>query len=308
MTLNINTHILEYILEIKKSGSISKAAQNLFISQPNLSTAIKVLEEQLGFQIFERSTKGIITTKEGALFIKSAENIISELENILNIPSQCASSEPNSISVVCVYSPLLLELFMQFISEINVKLSNNAFKETGLNHAMDDIISKTYHLGFFYDFDCNHHKRIKLAEKYSLEIKMLYPNIQVMAYLRNDHILAGKKEININELKNYPLVTYEDFSYEDWLGTIGIERSSHDILYIFDRGGMKESIIRNNNIGISVGDSFSKKHEKDISQIPIKGISCVLNQYLIKSKNYKLNNIESDFISYIQNKLEFYLK
>lgn len=302
MSLNINTQSFYFVLEVNKCGSISRASQNLFISQPNLSTQIKSLEEILGFQIFQRSAKGITPTVEGALFIKSAEIIVTELENILKVPELCLNSEEQGLSVVCVYSPLLLELFMQYINNGKVKCVNNTFKETGLNHAMQDMISKTYRMGFFYDFEVNHYKRRKLAEKYNLEIKLLHSDIPVMAYVKMGHPLVENKMVHVEELKKYPLITYEDFSYEDWLGAIGIEKSVHNILYIYDRGGMKESIRRNENIGISVGDFFNL--DKDITQIPIMGIKSPLNQYCIKSKDHNLNSTEKGLIAYIKNSLD----
>ena len=55
---------LKYAVEVAKTKSISKAAENLYMGQPNLSRAIKELEESLGIVIFERNTKGITVTPD----------------------------------------------------------------------------------------------------------------------------------------------------------------------------------------------------------------------------------------------------
>lgn len=300
--MNISTQTFQYVLEISKCGSISRAAQNLFLSQPNLSTAIRVLEETLGYQIFQRSPKGIIPTPEGALFIKSAEIIVAELDNIRRIPELCRDSEEQGLSVVCVYAPFILELFMQYINHGTLRCSDNSFKETGLNHALQDMIAKTYRLGFFYDFEINHHKRIQLAEKYHLEIELLHKDIPVMAYVKLGHPLSERHSIDVSELNRYPIITYEDFAYEDWLGAIGIEKGPHNILYIYDRGGMKESIRRNDHIGISVGNLL--EHDMDILQIPISGMRSPLNQYTVRSKEYRLNSTERGLIAHIKTSLK----
>ena len=65
----MNTLHLKYALEIEKSGSISQAAQNLFMAQPNLSKAIKDLENELGYVIFKRTSSGVIATEKGAEFL-----------------------------------------------------------------------------------------------------------------------------------------------------------------------------------------------------------------------------------------------
>ena len=78
------TH-LKYAVEVDKTGSISKAAENLFMSQPNLSKAIKELENELGFSVFTRTSKGIITTTKGSEFISRAHAIlvqVSEMERL----------------------------------------------------------------------------------------------------------------------------------------------------------------------------------------------------------------------------------
>lgn len=57
---------LQYVLEIARCGSASRAAKNLFLSQPNLSSAIKNLEQELGFPIFERTSAGMKLTPAGS--------------------------------------------------------------------------------------------------------------------------------------------------------------------------------------------------------------------------------------------------
>ena len=56
---------LIYTIEVDNAGSISKAAENLYMAQPNLSNALKELEQEIGITIFKRIPRGIETTKEG---------------------------------------------------------------------------------------------------------------------------------------------------------------------------------------------------------------------------------------------------
>ena len=73
---------LKYAVEISKTKSISRAAQNLYMGQPNLSRAIKELEESLGITIFRRTSKGITVTPEGEEFLQYAKPIISQVDAI----------------------------------------------------------------------------------------------------------------------------------------------------------------------------------------------------------------------------------
>ena len=61
----MNVMHLRYAVEISKTKSINKAAENLFMSQPNLSRAIKELESSIGIDIFKRTSKGMTVTPKG---------------------------------------------------------------------------------------------------------------------------------------------------------------------------------------------------------------------------------------------------
>lgn len=76
----MNITELKYIIETAAAGSISAAAKNLYAAQPNISKAIKSLEEEYGIQIFQRSAKGMTPTREGQEFIRQAQHIVQELD------------------------------------------------------------------------------------------------------------------------------------------------------------------------------------------------------------------------------------
>ena len=73
---------LKYAVEIAKTKSISRAAENLYMGQPNLSRAIKELEDNLNITIFNRNSKGITITPEGEEFLQYARRIISQVEEV----------------------------------------------------------------------------------------------------------------------------------------------------------------------------------------------------------------------------------
>ena len=76
----MNLTYLKYALEVEKTGSITKAAQHLFMGQPNLSKAIKELEESIGITVFERTSKGVLVTQEGKTFLSQAHHIIEQID------------------------------------------------------------------------------------------------------------------------------------------------------------------------------------------------------------------------------------
>lgn len=65
--------------EVERTGSVTKAAVNLFMGQPNLSKAIKEVENEIGITVFRRSAKGVYPTPEGAKFLARARAVLEEM-------------------------------------------------------------------------------------------------------------------------------------------------------------------------------------------------------------------------------------
>ena len=81
----MNTLHLKYAVEVEQTGSISKAAENLYMNQPHLSKTIRELEDSLGIVIFKRTPKGVIPTKKGTEFLIYAKKILAQLKEMESI-------------------------------------------------------------------------------------------------------------------------------------------------------------------------------------------------------------------------------
>ena len=79
----MNLWALEYIIEVAKTGSVSKASQKLYLSQPHLSNTIKAMEAELGVKLFVRSTRGMCLTDEGRDFVQRAQAILDDPRMVL---------------------------------------------------------------------------------------------------------------------------------------------------------------------------------------------------------------------------------
>lgn len=111
---------LKYIVEVANAGSISKAANNLFMNQPHLSKIIKDIEENMNIIIFERTSKGVVVTKKGAEFIEQAKNIIIQVEQL---ESKYSNHDDKSIHLdLCIpRGSYFIDVFIDYLSMINVK-------------------------------------------------------------------------------------------------------------------------------------------------------------------------------------------
>lgn len=112
----MNFNHLEYAVAVAKAGSIRKASQNLYMSQPYLSSMIKGLEEELGYRIFNRTASGITLTREGEEFIRSAKMILLELKKIREINKD---KEERQLNISCYYATYIMGKFLKFHNASN---------------------------------------------------------------------------------------------------------------------------------------------------------------------------------------------
>ncbi|MER2143414.1 MAG: LysR family transcriptional regulator, partial [Eubacteriales bacterium] len=74
---------LNYIITISEIGSINRAAEKLYVSQPSLTSAIKELEKELGIVLFNRTARGVTLTAEGVNFLPYARQVYGQYLNLL---------------------------------------------------------------------------------------------------------------------------------------------------------------------------------------------------------------------------------
>ena len=137
---------MKYAVEVARVGSLSQAAQNLILAQPNLSRSIKELEAEIGIKIFERSTKGMLLTPEGEEFIGYAKEILNHIDHIDRIyKTGIAKKQKFSISVprACYIS----EAFAEFTKSISDEHSEIFYMETNSQRTISNILNSDYKLG-----------------------------------------------------------------------------------------------------------------------------------------------------------------
>ena len=78
----MNIQYLKYAVEVARIGSISRAAEELYIAQPNLSRAIKELEKDLGITIFDRNSKGMTLTHDGERLVEYGKAILRQINEV----------------------------------------------------------------------------------------------------------------------------------------------------------------------------------------------------------------------------------
>ncbi len=123
----MNTLHLKYALEVEKTGSITRAADNLYMGQPSLSKAIKELEETFGIEIFKRSSKGMVPTREGAEFLQYARKILIQLDKIEHIATD--NNHLNKLKIALPQSSYLFQAAFTFLQNLSIQQNAEDLKE-----------------------------------------------------------------------------------------------------------------------------------------------------------------------------------
>lgn len=138
---------LKYAVEVAKTNSISKAAENLYMGQPNLSRAIKELEESLGIVIFDRTTKGISVTPDGEEFLQYARRIIREVDEIEDLYKN-ARTKKQRFSACVPRASYISFAFAEFAKHIDTNTPCDIFyKETNSMRTIGNVAKEEYNLG-----------------------------------------------------------------------------------------------------------------------------------------------------------------
>lgn len=201
----MNIQQLQIAIAVAEAGSISKAANKLFLSQPNASETMKALEQELGFLIFWRTHTGISLTPKGAKFLEHARIIVHHADQISAINT--ANPTHRLLLGVSSYTPLL-NAFLQLCKKYQ---HENKSEFTCKNIYITEGIHELYQL----DLDLLAmiipaqalDSIYQATGKHNLSMQKIC-DLPLNVNLRRGHPLASAESLDIMELQNYPYVDY----------------------------------------------------------------------------------------------------
>ena len=196
--MNINLEYYKIFYEVAKEQNITKASENLNISQPAISKTIKLLEEKLGGTLFVRTKKGVILTEEGKEFysyinkameyINSAENKFSDLINL-----------ETGVIKIGVNSTLTKEFLLPYLEKLNKSYPKIDIQITNgiSSHLINELKNGLIDIVF-----------LNLNNKdYGNDIDIIKcKKIHDIFIASKKYSKLNDKVISLNELKNYPLI------------------------------------------------------------------------------------------------------
>ena len=204
----MNTQHLQYIIEIERTRSISQAAENLFIGQPNLSRILHDVEQMLGFRIFERSTRGVRPTTRGTIFLQHAKSILRETEAIEALGPKRAVA--NRLRVCIPRSAAMLDLTAQYLAGLpQAEPVDAVIRECHARTALETLASGETEIGVI-------RFRSEYRDYFEEQMTQRGLNFEILSKYRyqillcRDHPLAQKSVLQRSDLADLPEIVHGD--------------------------------------------------------------------------------------------------
>lgn len=210
----MDLNLLKYVIATDKNQSISKAADELYVSQPNISKAIQIVEKEIGFPIFTRTSRGVTTTNEGKAFIKKAIKLVKVFDEFAD---EFANKNISPFSLNVAHQKII------YLEDKFEELSHHFQKDEYLNinlqekdedEIIDLLLKDKIKLGILCinENDLPYFKRLLQLNNINFNVKNTL-KIKVITHASNQ--LGTNNIINKNDLNSYTVIASDknDFYY-----------------------------------------------------------------------------------------------
>lgn len=274
---------LRYLIAIAEYGSINAAAQNLYASQSNLSTAIKDLEQELGITIFTRSNRGVTLTNDGTELLGYARQVIEQAD-MLEERYAPGDARHARLAVSTQHYAFSVQAFMQVADEFAGEEYDFILRECSTGEIIDDVRTFRSELGILYLDDFNR----RVMEKAFTDANVVFAPLfeaRVHVFLSEKHPLAGCEILQLEDLDPFPRYSFEQgttnsFYYSE-------EPFSHlthkKNIRISDRGTLTNLLTHHNGYTLSTGVLSSEMHAGIVS-IPLDAEAIMQVGYIMHAE------------------------
>ncbi len=296
---------LEYLERIVEAGSINEAAKRLFLTQPSLSNAVKELENEMGIQIFQRSSGGISLTAEGREFMMYSKQILDQV-NLMNERYKNGQQRKQSFSVSAQHYAFVVHAFVELIKSVNANEYQFTLRETETQNIFNDLAQFKSELGILYTNGFNQKIMQRLFKENNLVFTPLFvakPHIFVSRY----NPLTSKSSVNLSDLEDYPYLSYEQgevnsfYFSEEILSTLSHKKS----IKVSDRATIFNLMVGLNGYTISSGIISSKLNDDKIVAIPLN-VDDDITMGWLKHRQVELSPLAERYLTMLKEHIKGY--
>lgn len=291
---------LKYALEVERQESITAAAASLFMSQPNLSRAIKELEAELGITIFRRTSKGIVTTPQGEEFLDEAKSILRRVDE-MELKYKKAVPEKQTFNISTPRACYITSAFTGLVSTLSSDREMDLnYKETNSERAIMNIIQGDYDLGIIRYQTAFESYFLQMMREKGLKFQEIW-EFEYVALMDRENPLAKRACLTEKDFADGIEIVHGD-PYVPSLQIAYVRKAEFSDLtdkkiYIYERGTQYDLLndVPSTFMWVSpLPNEVLERHH--VVQRRCEGLSHKYKDVLIYRSDYHLSEIDKRFI------------
>ena len=304
----MNLKHLEYFITVAQMGSINRAAQALFISQPHLGKIIRDLEHSAGVPLFTRSNHGVTLTPEGIEFQRRAQRVMVELGDMFSRPDT-SSLQDVSLSVSMTKYSHIMESFIQTVLQHkDLPAYAHRLQEGDPIDVMEDVYSRRADVGVLHFSQGQRKDMTALFQDRQLVYRPLAHMTPHILISQQHPLLQAGIPVTLEALSGYGFVRYEG-QFEDLTYDLLSQGRQFDpganprTVYIVTRASLLHLLAKTDFYSIGIQDFTMQQSSYQVVSIPIEDCKGLLEFGYILPAGIQLNSIAREFLNDLKQRL-----
>ena len=292
---------MSYILEVDRCGSMNRAAQDLFVSQSALSTAILEVEKELGITVFRRSNRGVVLTEEGRELVAQIAPIVERSGRIARYYSERRAENRVTLSVASQRYPFCAKAFVEYLHLLEEPRIQVSFKEMEMAAVIDEVFRRQSAMGIIFVSDMTEHFIRRILEGRNLEFHQL-ARLRPHVFMRRGHPLSGEASVTPEQLHQYPYAAFTqsdtNLNYAEEV-VVGTAADFNQVVYVSDRATIYSVIAHTNCVSTGSGVLPEGFGDDRLVTVPLTGQHDMRLGY-IKLRSVPLSESGKEFVDILQ--------
>ncbi len=289
---------LRYIVAIVEAGSLSGAAQRVYVSQPCLSKAVADLEDEMGITIFVRTTRGISLTEDGTRFLAYARQVLEQAD-LLTKQFKHSETVRRVFAISAQHYAFVVNAFVALVKEYGQDRYEFSLRESRTYDIIEDVRTLRSELGVIYLCNFNREVMLSILKNAGLKFVSLF-TAKPHVFVSNTSPLASYKQVTLEDLKPFPRLTYEQginnsFYFAEELH---ITEQAPKSIVVTDRATLFNLLIGLEGYTISSGVFSQVLNGTQIVSIPLVSDE-IMDIGVIMNSDRPLNHLSQRYIEHL---------
>ncbi|MGN0059733.1 MAG: LysR family transcriptional regulator, partial [Coriobacteriales bacterium] len=289
------------------SGSLTAAAQRLYIAQPSLSKAVSELEREMGITIFTRSRTGVELTEEGTRFLSYARQVVEQAD-LLEAEYKGGAHVRRVFGVSAQHYAFVVNAFVQLVREHDANRYEFSLRETSTAGIIDDVRVQRSELGILYRSHFNRDVITNAIRAAGLAFEPLFtaaPHV----FVSRDNPLAKRASVTLEDLLPYPRLSYDQGIHNSpyFAEELHITEPAEKSIVVTDRATLFNLLIGLGGYTISSGILSEALNGSQIVSVPLQSDE-VMELGYVRRGDRPLSPIASRYLTLLQDYVSTYRK